>query len=310
MKKFFKIFVYNLLLFTFFLFLLEFFVFFIQFYKDEMFFHRQYSDYLTDFKQQFINKYSIPNYDNLYFSIDEFRKPAIQHSVNDDKNKSVLLLGCSFTYGENLEDNETFSYILSQYTGRNVYNLGLIGGSLREMLYILKNDSILYTLVPKDEKFDYVIYTYIYDHVQRLFFNIRTHSPVFKENNHSLEYVDYNYIFQSSSLINYVREFLIYNNHYFMSEMSKLQYLYIIDLNREIKKKFNSSRLIIINYWDNNDLQIDWDRLRKEGIIVIDIEKYFDDLHSEEYSFPDTHPKPQAWEKIVPVIAPLLESQD
>ncbi len=62
-------------------------------------------------------------------------------SVDVKNTKSpVILFGCSFTFGAGLNDNETFSYKLSKYTGRNVYNRGLSGYGVQHMLYML-NDS-------------------------------------------------------------------------------------------------------------------------------------------------------------------------
>lgn len=57
--------------------------------------------------------------------IDEERQ--VKHN-DKQPNNSILLLGCSYTYGSNLQPTQNFSYYLSKETGRTVYNWGVPGG--------------------------------------------------------------------------------------------------------------------------------------------------------------------------------------
>lgn len=67
----------------------------------------------------------------------------------EDPN-SIITLGCSITFGVGVEKNSTWPYIIENYTGRKVYNLGVPGGSmdtfyrlLKYWLPILKSKNIL-----------------------------------------------------------------------------------------------------------------------------------------------------------------------
>lgn len=51
-------------------------------------------------------------------------------TVGSKNKKPVVIFGCSFAYGEYLNDNQTFGYKLSKQTGRTVYNFAYSGGDL------------------------------------------------------------------------------------------------------------------------------------------------------------------------------------
>lgn len=54
--------------------------------------------------------------------------------------KSIVLFGCSYTYGDGLSEEETFSLQLYKSTkGYDVYNYGISGGGVQHMLYLLKD---------------------------------------------------------------------------------------------------------------------------------------------------------------------------
>ena len=66
-------------------------------------------------------------------------------SIGKYKDKpSIVLFGCSFTWGSYLKENETFASVLSQYTGRTVYNRGLYGTGIPFMYFQLNDNNIFY----------------------------------------------------------------------------------------------------------------------------------------------------------------------
>ena len=77
---------------------------------------------LAEVKNKYIIQFS--NYDNIFYNFNEFRTPSIKHS---DK-PAVMFLGCSFTYGDDLDDKSAVAAQFSDLTGRTAYNLGLCGG--------------------------------------------------------------------------------------------------------------------------------------------------------------------------------------
>ena len=69
-----------------------------------------------------------------------FRSPA---GLEYKDKPSIVLFGCSYAYGQNLENEETLSYQLSRYLKRTVYNFALCGGGLQDILHIIRNNKIL-----------------------------------------------------------------------------------------------------------------------------------------------------------------------
>ena len=92
----------------------------------------------------------------------------------------VILVGCSYTFGSSLEDEETFQYLLEKQINHPVYNLGICSGSPREILYILNDKRFLNSVVNTDfNNIKYIIYTFIPDHLHRLYFDPYIISPHF-----------------------------------------------------------------------------------------------------------------------------------
>lgn len=81
----------------------------------------------------------ITTYNLQPYSISDLRKPVILNEIN----KNIILLGCSYTYGYKLNDEETFQYKLAKEINMNVFNLAVSSTGLREMLHILRNKEVL-----------------------------------------------------------------------------------------------------------------------------------------------------------------------
>ncbi len=74
--------------------------------------------------------------------------------------KPIFLFGCSYTYGQALEDNQTFAYKLSHLTKRPVYNRALPGKGIQHMYWQL-NSPLFFNevnVVP-----EYIIYGFSYN---------------------------------------------------------------------------------------------------------------------------------------------------
>ena len=98
---------------------------------------------------------------------DEFYKTAhFKEPIFRNKDlKPIVLFGCSFAFGFGIDDEQTFSYKLSKYTNRTVYNRGLCGGGIQHVLYQLRREDF-YKEIPEPE---YVIYLYISNHIRRMY---------------------------------------------------------------------------------------------------------------------------------------------
>lgn len=263
---------------------------------------------IQDTSRYFYNCYK--NNKNSPINIYEMRKPIIKNN-----NGSIILLGCSYTYGRLLKDNETFGSILSDYTNKSVYNWGISFTSPREILYLLQHKDIISKLI-KDEnsdKVEYVIYTFISDHIFRLYYNLAEYSPIYKlKNNTELVYKK-NSIYNATFFSREIQKI----KYYFSSDEDKnnLFYIYINSIDKEIKKNFKyknkETKFIILVYGDNSI--IDWDKISKidDNIIIVKITDIIEtNIDDDKYviSKYDCHPNAQAWNLIVPALMKYIES--
>ena len=244
---------------------------------------------------------------DLPFEINEIRKPIIKNN-----NPSIILLGCSYTYGYNLKDNESFDAVLSDYTNKTVYNLGINSSSPRESLYILQHKDILEKLIKDKNNVEYIIYTYIPDHVFRLYYNLNEFSPIYKIKNNS------ELIYKKNNL---------YNATFFSREVQRLKYrfstkeqknnlfaLYITEINKEIKNNFKfkdkNTKFVIFVFIDKS--LSDWEKIAKidDNIIIVHIKDIFNgDISDYKYTISkdDPHPNTEAWKVIVPKLMKHLD---
>ena len=236
-------------------------------------------------------------------------------SVDVKNTKSpVILFGCSFTFGAGLNDNETFSYKLSKYTGRNVYNRGLSGYGVQHMLYML-NDSDYCFLPPPahSSRTQYIIYTFIENHIFRLYkandyFDIYLMFYKYDKNNKLKKYSEkdlwwwHSYILRNiymKKIDNFVIKILNKKNNFLLD--------HFLLANKKIKEIYPNSEFVIFVY--NGDLQIQLiqEELEKSGIKVVYLSELSDiDFSQPYYRLDEQHPNSKAWDIIVPLLAKKL----
>ena len=104
-------------------------------------------------------KYFDPNITKVFEHLldsETYRKPIFAKNPNED---TIVLFGCSFTYGSGLKEEQAFHSKLNKYWDKTVYNYGYPGGSPKEILYILRNWEKLKNHPNKNE-IEYFIYTF------------------------------------------------------------------------------------------------------------------------------------------------------
>lgn len=286
-------------------------IFFIKYYNNAQSLIKKNNEYMTEisefsdptFKDIFVSKYLRMRF--LYKN--DFRKPqGLQYGKNNKETSPIVLLGCSYMYGYGLEENETLQYFLSEQTKRPVYNWGMVGGGLREILYILRSPKIRSYLSPDSANVKYFIYTYIPSHKNRLFENFRPHVPSFKADKEykHLKY-DKNYLNNKTCMVPEIMKFY-YNNFADREKTFELIKLYISQINNSIQKKYTNydepAKLIVLVYDDVDNYN--WEEIKDENIIIINTKSLSDvDLRSKEYRIADgNHPNKKAWEIITPAL--------
>ncbi len=82
-----------------------------------------------------------------------FRVPVVDRSALTDDGPLILALGCSYTYGDAMYAEDTFSYQIARYLRGNVNNAGVCGYGYAHILILARR------LIPKTQP-DYVIVQY------------------------------------------------------------------------------------------------------------------------------------------------------
>jgi hypothetical protein len=98
---------------------------------------------------------------------------------DDFVNKNLILLGCSFTFGTGLADDETFPFYLSNYRpGYNVFNMGIDGAGANDVLDDLRAFSRFDDI---SNKGGIVVYSAISDHIQRSICNMNCYGRSYRD---------------------------------------------------------------------------------------------------------------------------------
>jgi hypothetical protein len=238
-----------------------------------------------------------------------------------NKKGSILFVGCSFTYGFQLEDNETIEYLIHKKTKRNVINLGICATGIQHILYLLHNQEI-YNYVNDNiiNKPEYVIYTYFPEHLLRLSYKLYL-SPLdgngynvrYIKDNNSLKLVKpffplffYKTFILKSIMYNYDQ-----NLEYDEKEKIELFNSILLESSKLLQQHYPGIKFIILRYRieqaENTikEYPYMWEIIEKEGFTVLDTEKMIGRKFSYESS--DTtmdgyHPSFAAWKLLAPKI--------
>lgn len=231
-----------------------------------------------------------------------FRKPSNEKS----KNPPIYIFGCSFAYGEKLNDNETFGAKLAEITNRPVYTFAYPGFSVQHMLYQL--DNMDFSKYPKPKT---IIYIYISDQMRRLMTDFN--QPVQNVQYPRYELKNGDLKFKEKIKFSYVNFYCLRKiycyfqnsraaNAKFAEENYDLLEKHFLAINSKIKEKFPNSQFIILLY---NPTDKEFFRSKKtledQGIKVTttaDLSPI--NLSNDEYKLKDSHPSAKVWEILTP----------
>jgi len=255
-------------------------------------------------------------YENHLFYLLRDRKYLRKPVGTDFKNKKpIILYGCSYSYGYLLHENDNFGSILSELTKRPVYNYSIASRGLQQMLYFLE----------KEEHYndfnapDYVIYTFIDDHVRRLYTPCNA--------NDNVEFLDYKTVNgdlkRHNSPVKFLHSLYIYNkmqnfiyNRFFKLQKENDNMDLVIKYFKKSKKLFEQhypdAKCVILLYptgQDNYIFSKKWKELEQDGFIVINANELVkDDLTKDEYKLDDkSHPNSKAWRLICDKLVKKLD---
>lgn len=191
------------------------------------------------------------------------------------KKPPILFLGCSYTYGEKLEKEETFPYKVSQLSNRHCYNMAITGTGIQYYYLELLLEEKYHKLAEKPE---YIIYTYMFHHPAR-FFNY-WFTNLYRKKNYIPEQ-KYNFLYKSA-IYRYFQDIKlgIWLSDF---ENEKIMFFSMMrDMKKQSEKLFPNSKFVVLIYSDiNYDLH--------KGIIgknnenKKNVDKMFSFMNSEEF---------------------------
>ncbi len=265
---------------------------------------QQYIKGLKSFKQKpyKIHEYIHNNTRNVEifdvtYEFNENRTRKVEKLKINNKNKNLVLVGCSLTFGVGVNQGEDLaSFLYQKMPQYNVYNMGIPGGGMNDFL----TDVIKLKRLNNINKVGgAVIYTMIYPHITRAFCSLECHEEPTKwmrllindtyDFKDSGELVSTGSYFESNRTLFYYRELLAKSNFlkFIGYERPKLYSDAYIDKYIEfiifLKKHYQKMNLDFYLYLPkvNNMFPNDFlDRLENRGIKVLafdnkNFKKYF-----------------------------------
>lgn len=280
--------------------------------------------YIKDYNV-YAQKHHLPKLKLGYYPCVEFRyefakkyfRPVVKGRLAKFK-RPLLFFGCSYTYGSTINENQTLSYKVSKLTGRTAYNRGFPGAGPQMMLLQLQ-DSNFYKEIPDAQ---YVIYTYIGAHLQRLYIYNNCISPTFDKKyeanpryqlkNGKLEKVKPRFLlFYSSFTVRKIQDYIQEQKERDQEKSFELFLAILKESQRLVKMHYKNAKFIILLYKDSGKQTLDKSKieaLEKAGFIVIDSEKLVGhELTSQKYRSEDKeHPSEAAWNEVAPKLVKEL----
>lgn len=235
--------------------------------------------------------------------------------------KPITIIGCSYAYGHGLKREETFSYLLSEYTKHPVSNYSGCGYDAIDSLKNLIGNASEDNLDLPNTK--YVIYVYMYDHINRYLEKYF----IYKDFYNIFELTDFERFICKN---NFIRKIYTYYKlhkiikNYPDSKMAE-KYLKSVlkDIEIRIKRKMPNSQFIILIYDEKIPLNQSesaikfesdiinssiWTEFAQEtGTIIVhtkDLTGFlFDKNYKLEEDITGWHPNSKAWEVLTPAFA-------
>ena len=87
-----------------------------------------------------------------------------EQKTNKYKNNPIVVFGCSFAYGQSLNENQTFEYKLAKLIHRDVINQAIIAGGIQYMYFLTQNE-MFYKKIPYSDEVIYIMFS---GHLRRL----------------------------------------------------------------------------------------------------------------------------------------------
>ncbi len=240
----------------------------------------------------------------------------------DYSGRPIVFLGCSYIYGHGIKFEESFPYRVSEISHKPVYSFATCGSDLVDTLIFLRDAH--YEYFDRIKNAEYVIYLYMYDHINRYI-------------DHSDRY--YEYAFNPNKIEKFLIKISVFRSLLARLRLIKLNSEFpktdfaismlkniFVNCIHEIREYMPDSKIIFIVYDEkvalynvdyyfvrNNQIRFDkdimhsniWNELsQEEGITIVYtkdiIGKTLDKDYKLKEDFADWHPNTRIWKEFTP----------
>lgn len=227
------------------------------------------------------------------------------------RTKYAQFYGCSMTFGEGVQSNETIPYYFGKYDSTyRPYNFAYSGYGPHQMLARLQTENVK-KIVKENTGIGF--YIYINDHVNRVLGTMTNYSynggqaPYFHEVNNQLKHDGLfkegrkvrSWIFEQLLKSNILKLFKIGYPFKITEQDYELTAEVMAEASRDYKKQFGNDNFYVIIYPTTINSSLIISLLKQKGVKVLDYSKLFDPLQ-KGYAIPyDEHPTALANEILI-----------
>ena len=250
---------------------------------------------------------------------EDYREPS---GLNYKNKKSIIVFGCGYAEGVDLNDDQTFEKKLSDYLKVPVYNRGFGAGFIQHAILqvqsgkiddIIKNSSTAIYIIAN--KKDFIrLKTYPSNLFDPQFVYSKELYPVFKDKDDDLVLINSKFPSVSGNIFSRLITKVFYKNFYekIYSDLEELTIIHLEKLNEELKKLNPNIKLVVLMYCESGDMKQFNKALKKGGITVLYVteltELPMNELLSDEYQTKQyKHPNEKVWNLLTPAIAKELK---
>lgn len=265
--------------------------------------------YTAVFKTLSVEKYLTNLLDGMI--VDNTYTYKFRPDVNTNSTKkSIILCGCSFTYGDGLSDEKTFSNKLGIFSDRPIYNRAGMGWGLSHFLF-LTDFNYFYQ---KHTEPEYLIYVYIDNHLNRI--NKFKVEPLFVDFQPRYKYKNEQLNIMNPKLFDRLvfvetYQYNSFDDVYNPELFPKILKAYFKQANENIRRHWKNTKLVILKYPTDEDSRSFnheiWKEIEEMGITVIDSSELTTiNLRLDKYKVDGLHPTAEAWDAIIPELVKKL----
>ncbi len=245
---------------------------------------------------------------DVYYTIDSLSRRSTPLTAKSKLNKQyALFFGCSFTFGEGVNDDETYPYYFSKTDSTFIpYNYGLCGYGTQQMLAGLQDGNLKAAVA---EPNGIAIYLHIPMHINRVIGDMFVHNiwganmPYYDLEADKLIYKGsfkngrpfisklYSMLGRSNTLRYFNVNFPVKMNTHHFDVTSRL----IEESYQTYKRQFGNDNFFVVIYHRSDEIK---SRLQEKGIKVLDYSGTFDKSAKEFQIHPqyEKHPNAHAYQ--------------